>query len=162
MFKPVHGIRGYLAAALTSFATSMLLDDSSICLLQKALADGSYTYLIIQTAYNYEIVKAISFTGSSLNILRAQDGTTAQAFPSNSRVGFVLSQTAIEDIINQQMLGVVNITGKGIVTVTETGPNTFVISAPPIALTSESDKILVGGEFPNFVLSTPDIIDCCD
>lgn len=162
MFKPVHGVRGYLTAGINAFATSIQLDDATVCLLKNMLPSGDYTYLLVQTAYSYEIVKTVSFTGNALNVVRAQDGTTALVFPLGATVVFVLSQSAIDDIVNQQALGQVQITGSGIVTVTEIGPNQYNISAPEVDITSDSDKILVGGEFPNFVISSPVNSDCCD
>jgi len=117
---------------------------------------------MIQTGYNYEIVKTVSFTGNALNVVRAQDATIAQSFPSGASVVFVLSQSAIDDIVSQQNIGQIQITGAGIVTVTEIAPNQFSISAPMINITSDSEKILVGGEFPNFVISSPLLSDCCD
>jgi hypothetical protein len=60
------------------------------------------------------------------------------------------------------MLGQIALTGEGIITVTKTSDNSFSIYAPPVSITSESDKVLVGGEFPNFVLSAPLVSGCCD
>lgn len=162
MFKPVHGVRGSLTAPINTMATSLLLDDATVCLLKNMLSGSDYTYLMIQTGYNYEIVKTVSFTGNALNVVRAQDATIAQSFPSGASVVFVLSQSAIDDIVSQQNIGQIQITGAGIVTVTEIAPNQFSISAPMINITSDSEKILVGGEFPNFVISSPLLSDCCD
>jgi hypothetical protein len=162
MFRPVHGVRGYLTAAINTMVTAILLDDATVCLLKNMLPVGDYTYLLIQTGYSYEIVKTVSFTGNALNVVRAQDGTTAQSFPMNASVVFVLSQSAINDIVSQQSIGQIDLIGTGIVTVTKTGPNQFTIDAPEVSITSDSEKIIVGGDFPNFVISSPLIQDCCD
>lgn len=162
MFKPVHGVRGYLATGINTFATSIQLDDATVCLLKSMLPSGDYTYLLIQTAYSYEIVKTVSFTGNALNVVRARDGTTALVFPAGATVVFVLSQSAINDIVAQQALGQITLTGSGIVEVTQLGPNQFSVSAPEVSIVSDSDKILVGGEFPNFVISSPVNSECCD
>lgn len=159
-FVPVHGLRGSLAVALTDSATTMSVDDASLCLLRAIVKDDNYTYLLIRAGYNYEIVKMSGFVGTALDITRAQDGTTAQAFPVGTEVDFVLSSSAIEDIISDKLLGQVNITGEGEITVTKNGPNDYTISAPKINITSDSDKILVGGEYPNFVISAP-LLNCC-
>lgn len=162
MFKPVHGIRGNLTQLLTAFADAISIDSSSMTLLQKILGNSDYTYLLIRTSYDYEIVKTNGWIGNSVSIVRAQDGTIAQEFPIGASVEFVLSTSALSDIVNQHSLGEIELTGAGIVTVQKTGVNQYTISAPKIGITSDSDKILVGGEFPNFVISTPLLRDCCD
>lgn len=163
MFKSIYGLVGSLTANLTNFATTMTVDDSTLAILNKTLINsGDYTYLIIKTTTTYEIVQVTGFTGNNVNIVRAQDGTTAQAFNSGTEIDFVMGDSAIADIINEKMLGQITITGSGMVTVTQLGPNSYQISAPPISITSESDKVLVGGEFPNFVLSAPIVSGCCD
>lgn|SRR5574337_212767 len=163
MFKSIYGLVGTLAADLTDFATAMTVDDDTLAILKKTLINSDdYTYLIIKTTTTYEIVKATGFTGNTVNITRAQDDTTAQAFSTGTEVDFVMGDSAIADIINEKMLGQIDITGGGMVTVTKLGTNSYQISAPPISITSESDKVLVGGEFPNFVLSAPTVSGCCD
>jgi hypothetical protein len=141
----------------------MTVDDATLAILKKTLINSDdYTYLIIKTTTTYEIVKATGFTGNTVNIARAQDDTTAQAFSTGTEVDFVMGDSAIADIINEKMLGQIDIIGGGMVTVTKLGTNSYQISAPPIAITSDSDKVLVGGEFPNFVLSAPAVSGCCD
>lgn len=163
MFKSIYGLVGNLIADLTNFAVAMAVDDATLAILKQTLIDSDdYTYLIIKTTTTYEIVKATGFTGSTVNITRAQDGTTAQAFVSATEVDFVMGDSAIADIINQKMLGQIDITGNGMVIVTKLGTNAYQISAPPISIISESNKVLVGGEFPNFVLSAPTVSGCCD
>ncbi len=155
-FKALYGLAGSLAAPLTSIATSIVLDDSTMAKLAKALSNGAdYTYLIIQTAASYEIVLTQAFLNNAISIARGQDGTTPQAFPTGTTVQFVMGDAAIADMINERMLGQLNITGSGIVTVTKTGTNAYQISAPAIDITSQSSNILVGGQFPNFILSAP-------
>lgn len=163
MFKSIYGLAGQLAAALTDFATAMTVDDYTLAMLRQALKNsGDYTYLIIKTSTKYEIVKTAGFTGNTVNIARAQDGTSATDFSEGDAVEFVMGDSAIADIINDKMLGQIDIQGEGMVTVTKLGENSYKISAPEISITSESDKVLVGGEFPNFVLSAPLVDGCCD
>lgn len=163
MFKSIYGLSGQLSASLTDFALAMTVDDYTLAALRQALkVDGDYTYLIIKTATAYEIVKTNGFTGNTVNIIRAQDDTTALSFDSGVVVEFVMGDSAIADIINNKALGQIDIQGDGMVTVTKLGPNSYKISAPEISITSESDKVLVGGEFPNFILSAPLISGCCD
>lgn len=162
MFKPVHGIRGNLISPLTAFADAISVDSSSITLLQKILGAVDYTYLLIRTSYDYEIVKTNGWIGNSISVIRGQDGTVAQEFPVGASVEFVLSTSALADIVNQHSLGEVEITGEGIVTVQKIGTNQYIVSAPKVQIISDSDKILIGGEFPNFIISTPLLRDCCD
>ena len=161
MFVPVHGLDGTIRVALTDFATTIAVDDNSLCLLQQRIQGSDYTYIMVQTGYSYEIVKMTGFVGQQINVIRAQDRTVAQNFPAGAQIKFVLSESAVADIINEKMLGQINIQGEGIVTVTKNDTNTFTISAPEVTLTSTSDKILVGGEFPDFVISAPVMGDCC-
>lgn len=162
MFKPVHGIRGNLIAGISSFATALSVDDDTLCLLRRRLTNGDHTYMLVRASYDYEIVKVVGFTSTGITVIRAQDGTTAQAFLAGAELEFVLSEGAIAEVIADKALGEINLTGGGMVTVVQTGVNAYTISAPEINITSVSANILVGGEFPNFVLSAPLIIDCCD
>jgi len=162
MFKTLYGFCGELSNDLTSFATAIQVDDSLLSKLRLALTGTDYTYLIIKTSSTYEIVRTTSFVGTSIGVIRAQEGSIAQAFSIGDAVEFVMGDQAIADIINQKMLGDVTITGEGIISVTKNGPNDYSIYAPPITITSESDKVLVGGEFPDFVLSAPLVSGCCD
>ena len=162
-FKALYGMTGSLAAPLTSVATAIMPDDYLMCNLRYALNNGAnYTYLIVKTLTTYEVLLTESFAGNMINVARAQDGTTAQAFPQNAEIDFCMGDAAIAAMINERALGQLSLSGSGIVTVTQTGTNSYQISAPPISIVSESSKILVGGGFPNFVLSAPVIDGCCD
>lgn len=162
MFKPVHGLSGILTADITAFSASMRMDNYAFCLLKDRVKPGDHTYLVLRNGYSYEIVKVTGVSGLEVLITRAQDGTTAQAFTEGSPVEFVFTEQAIADVINEKAVGQIEITGEGIVNVQKIGDNQYVISAPPITITSEAPEILVGGEFPNFVLSAPAKADCCD
>lgn len=162
MFKSLYGFCGELTAALTSFATAIVVDDELLAKLRIALTGTDYTYLIIKTTTTYEIVRTNGFVGNTVGVIRAQDGTTAQAFSANDTVEFVMGDAAIADMINDRMLGQIELTGSGMITVTKTSDNSYEIFAPEVTITSESDKILVGGAFPNFILSAPLVSGCCD
>lgn len=162
MFRTLYGLSGALTAALTDFATAIAVDDETLMRLRQCLVGEDYTYLIVKTVAAYEIVKTSGFVGNTVGVVRAQDGTVAQAFAVGTTVEFVMGDQAIADIINDKMLGQINIVGSGMVSVTKIDKNTFNIYAPEISITSESDKVLVGGEFPDFVLSAPLVTGCCD
>lgn len=155
-FKALYGFCGELALALTTVATTITLDDVSMARIRQGLQSGaSYTYLIVKTTANYEVLLTQAFLGNTISVARAQDGTTAQAFPLGAEVEFCMGDAAIAAMINERALGQITLTGGGIVTVTQTGTNSYQVAAPAVSITSESDDILVGGEFPNFVLSAP-------
>jgi hypothetical protein len=162
MFKSLYGLNGELTAALTDFATSLVVDDELLAKLRLGLKGADYTFLIIKTTTAYEIVRTNGFIGNTVSIVREQDGTAPQAFPSGTTVEFVMGDQAIADMINDRMLGQINLTGEGIIEVTKTSDNSYSIFAPPVSIVSDSDKVLVGGEFPNFILSAPLVSDCCD
>lgn len=162
MFKSLYGLYGELTVNLTTFATGITVDDELLAKLRLGLKTGDYTYLIIKTTTAYEIVRTNGFLGNTLPVIRNIDGTVPQAFPVGTAVEFVMGDQAIADMINQRMLGQINLTGDGIITVTKTSDNSYSIYAPPISIVSDSDKVLVGGEFPNFVLSAPLVSGCCD
>ena len=162
MFKPVHGVNGTVISALAIPATTLILDDATLCLLKRRLSTGDYTYLLLRQGYDYEIVKTAGFVANGVTVIRAQDNTVALAINVGAQVEFVLGAAAIQDIIVERGLAEVNIEGKGIITVVKNATNSYTISAPPIAITSDSPNILVGGAFPNFTLSAPVLTDCCD
>lgn len=162
MFKPVHGLDGYLTAALGAADTTMQVDEYSLCALRRVLSEpGDWTYLLIRTVAAYEVIKVTAVPGPGVTIERAVDGTTAAAWAIQTAVLFYFTESAIADIITAQNVGEIELKGSGIVEVTKVGANEYQIHAPPISIVSESDKILVGGEFPNFVISSPLVSDCC-
>lgn len=162
MFRALYGLCGELTVELTAFASTLTVDDETLAKLRVGLKGSDYTYLIVKTATVYEVIRTISFVGNAVAIQRAQDNTVALDFPAGTEVEFVMGDQAIADMINNRMLGQINITGSGIVTVTQTGQNQFNINAPAVNITSTSDKVLVGGEFPAYILSAPLVSGCCD
>ena len=161
MFKPVYGINGYLTLAMNAGDTTATIDESTACIINRVLQVGDWTYLVITSIVGFEVIKVTAITGYTITVVRAQDGTAALNWPVDTSVSFEFVASAITDIINANNLGTFVLKGEGIVTVTQTGVNEYTISAPEITMTSTSDKILVGGEFPNFVISSPLVSDCC-
>ena len=161
MFKSLHGLQGTLAAALSSGGTVLTVDSESMGLLRCRLADGNHSYLLISNASGYEVVKLVDVQNTTATIVRGQDGTTARAFTAGSKVEFVLGDAAVQDIINEKLLGQVHLTGTGVAQVTKLGPNTYNIFVPPITIVSASTDIIVEGEYPAFVISAPIKSDCC-
>ena len=162
MFKPVHGLDGYLTVALGPSDTTMQVDEYSLCALRRVLSEaGDWTYLLIRTVAAYEVVKVTAVPGPGVTIVRGVDGTTAIAWGIQSAVVFFFTESAIADVITARNVGEIELTGSGIVEITKVGPNNYLVYAPPVTITSDSDKILVGGEFPDFVISSPTVSDCC-
>lgn len=163
MFKALYGFCAELAQPLTTVGTGIVLDDDSMARIRYGLnAGANYTYLMLLTPTTYEVLLTEAFVGNTINVARGQDGTAAQSFNAGTEVQFCMGDAAIAAMISERALGQVNITGSGIVTVTQTGTNSYDINAPAVTIVSESDNVLVGGEFPNFILSTPVINGCCD
>lgn len=161
MFKPVHGLRGTLLSSVGTGATSLVLDFDSMALLRSRIGAEDYTYALIRTGYSYEVVKIVLVQIASVTVDRGQDGTTAQAFSAGSQIEFVLGEAAIQDIIDEKLLGEIHLTGTGVAEVTKLGPNTYNVFVPTIYITSESEDIIVEGEYPEFVISAPIKSDCC-
>lgn len=162
MFKPVHGLRGVLQVSILAGDTSVALDSESMALLRARLGTGNHTYALIRNGYAYEVVKLTQVYATTATVVRAQDGTVAQAFLTGSQVEFVLGESAIADIILEKTLDEIQITGSGVAEVVKTGPNTYNINVPEVTLVSESPDIIVEGEYPEFVISAPIKSDCCD
>lgn len=161
MFKPVHGLRGTLKAPVLAGDNSFLLDDASMGLLRARLPTGDHTYALVRSGSAYEVVK-ITGAYQTAQVDRAQDGTIAQAFSAGAEVEFVLGENAIADIIEEKSLGELQLTGTGAAQVTKLGPNSYEVYVPEITLTSETEDIIVEGEYPSFVISAPVKSDCCD
>jgi hypothetical protein len=161
VFKPMHGLYGTIQATINSGATSIILDSDSIALLKARLGNGNHTYAVLHSGVSYEVVKILSVQANNISVLRAQDGTTATGFPSGAALDFVLGESAIQDILSEKMLTETIVTGSGTAVVTRLGLNNYNIYVPPVNLTSQSPDIIVGGSYPNYVLSAPIKSDCC-
>lgn len=163
MYRPVHGVEGYLLSDIDSLDSSMLVDDATAAILSRVLEYGThYTYLMLREGLNYELVRTAAIKGNQIGITRGQDSSTPQDFTSASTsVLFVLSASAIADIIQDKALGEVELVGAGIVTVTKLATNSYSISAPEVTLESDTDQVLVGGSFPDFTISAPEKKGCC-
>ena len=161
MFKPVHSLQGWITSALTALNTAVFVDEVSYALLQRKLGAGNHTYAVIKNSAEFEVVKITAVGNGMITIVRAQDGTTATPFATGAEIEFVMGAQAIQEIISTQIDTEVTLEGGGMVTVTKVGPNHYTVFAPEVTLASETDQIIVGGNFPNFVLSTPTKQGCC-
>ncbi len=90
---------GYLSAAISSSDSSATLTTGGGASFP-SLGAGEYFYATITaTSGVYEIVKVTSRSTDSISITRAQEGTTALAFPSGSIVELRITAQAITDAI---------------------------------------------------------------
>jgi hypothetical protein len=90
---------GYLSAAISSSDSSATLTAGGGVSFP-SLGAGEYFYATITaTSGVYEIVKVTSRSTDSISITRAQEGTTALAFPSGSIVELRITAQAITDAI---------------------------------------------------------------
>ena len=90
---------GYLSAAISSSDSSATLTTGGGASFP-SLGAGEYFYATITaTSGVYEIVKITSRSTDSISITRAQEGTTALAFPSGSIIELRITAQAITDAI---------------------------------------------------------------
>lgn len=162
MLVPLHQLIGSLAVSLTSLASTMTPDTASYSLLRSKIVSPDWTYLAIQSGSLYEIVKVTSVNDNgTVTINRGESPTTATAFPIGASVTFVMSESAVADLIAEHQLGGFTITGSGSVTVTQLGPLEFEIYSPIVAL-SGTDGITVSGSMETgFTVSLQNPIPCC-
>lgn len=90
---------GYLSAAISSSDSSATLTTGSGASFP-SLGSGEYFYATITaTSGVYEIVKVTSRSTDAISLTRAQEGTTALAFPQGSIVELRITAQAITDAI---------------------------------------------------------------
>ncbi len=95
--KLKNNVYGYLANAVSGSDTGLVLTSAS---LFPALGAGEYFYAtIVGTNNALEVVKCTAVGGNTLTVVRAQEGTTAQTFPSGSRVEMRITAQSIYDAI---------------------------------------------------------------
>jgi len=87
-----------LASTITDSATSISLAAGTGSRFP-VISGGDYFYAtLIDTSNNLEVVKVTARSTDTLTIVRAQDGTTARAYSSGSRIELRITAALIEDI----------------------------------------------------------------
>lgn len=162
MLIPVHQLDGVLLSALADNVLLMPLDTDSIGILDAKLGASDWTYLYIQQGVNYEIVKVTDVDGDLVTIERGVDGTSAIDFLAGADVGFILTTSAIEDIIVARQLAGITITGVGAIEVEETAPGVYNLTVPEFALTGEGKLVVTGSYEEGYVVSNETPLGCCD
>ena len=92
--------------ATTTTATAVGSTDTTITVatgtggLFPSLGTGDYFYATIQSvANNFEIVKVTARADDTMTVLRAQEGTLAIPFPSNSRFEIRVTVQKIKSVL---------------------------------------------------------------
>jgi hypothetical protein len=142
-FVSIPGFNTALVGAVSSGA-GLLPIDPSVAAIFAAQLGGNYTYASLSDGVNYEIVRINSVSSANLAVTRAQDGTTASAFPSGACIRYVWTT---EGIIAIAAGGSLILTGTGAVTATQTGPNAWTVSVPVPTITATL-PIEAMGAFP--------------
>ena len=89
-----------LSSGINASVTSIPLTDGS-AFPALGLSDD-YAYITIEDSNNTEVVKATSRSGNTLTVIRAQDGTTANAFASGEKVELRVTAVALEEITDPE------------------------------------------------------------
>lgn len=90
---------GYLSSAITDSATSIALTSGTGANFPSLGVSDYFYATIFQTTGISEIVKVTARLGDTLTVVRAQEGTTALAFPSGSKVELRVTAQSILDAI---------------------------------------------------------------
>lgn len=144
-FVALYGLNQELTAATAAGAGQLKIDSNAATLIAAELG-ANFTFAALSDGVNFEIVKITSVTGSFLNVVRAQDGTTTSAFPIGSCLRFVWTTEGITAIAAG---GSLVLTGTGVVTATQTGPNAWSVNVPSTSITGAL-PIEVLGAYPSF------------
>jgi hypothetical protein len=87
-----------LASTITDVATSISLAAGTGSRFP-VISGGDYFYAtLIDTSNNLEVVKVTARSTDTLTVVRAQDGTTARAYSSGSRIELRITAALIQDI----------------------------------------------------------------
>ena len=69
------------------------------------LAPGDWFYLTVDNGTVREIVKCTAMTSNSFTVVRAQEGTTARAWPAGTRLYCAITAATLADVIAQAQSG---------------------------------------------------------
>jgi len=88
----------FLAANISAAATSITVADASSF---PALGATDHTYITLSTPDNSakEIVKCTAISGTTLTVIRAQEGTTAQSFTTSDRAQIRITAQLFRDVM---------------------------------------------------------------
>ena len=105
------GARGELQTAINSSATTLSVSNGELFSIATvgtgALSSGDWFKAVLQSGAQFEIVyvrshETVSLPDTFTNVLRGQDGTTAQAFPAGTVFGIRPTAGDMDKAINQR------------------------------------------------------------
>jgi len=155
-FVSIPGLNTALTGAVSS-GTGLFPIDPNVATALAAELGANYTYASASDGVNYEIVQITSVSGSNLVVVRAQDGTTASAFPAGTCLRYVWTT---EGIIAVAAGGSLVLTGSGTVTTTQTGANAWTVHADVPAITATL-PIEIMGAYPNWEITYQGAYGAC-
>lgn len=150
MFKAAYNLVGCTITDTPALGNVMQVNDQTWAYLFGLLQPGDWTYIIAGAAPNAEVIKVIGVSANLLEVVRGFDNTTPIAHPANTDLFFVMSPSAVLDVLtaNPVEISGVSITGEYPITVTQETTNNFKVTIDPLSLTGD-DTIDVTGEYPN-------------
>lgn len=87
-----------LAEAITAAATSLKILTADVAEFP-TLTSGKYFYLTLVGDGVYEVVKCTATSSNTFTVVRAQDGTTAQAWPAETLVELRMPAVALNEMV---------------------------------------------------------------
>ena len=90
--KFANNVSTALSSAATASDTSLLVTSTAG---MPTLADGDYFLLTLDSVTAVEIVKVTAWTGTTLTVARAQEGTVAKTFAAGTKVEMRLTAGSI-------------------------------------------------------------------
>lgn len=155
--KNFYGVTGTLTEAVDGVSTLLAVNAGLAGTLANGMMPGDYTFFSISAGNIYELVKVVSVYGNYLTVERGVE-TTAQTFPSGSKLAF---QVTAEAITAQLALPPAStlVTGTGQADVTNPTPGEFNVDVPIPTIVGEGGVDVIG-TWPSLTLAlTPK--DCC-
>lgn len=148
-------VNGTLTQNVSAAATLLPVDTDTLSLLQAQVnfSGGDWTYLTFADDIYSEEVKVLGISGTALQVIRAQSGSTARAFASNATTIYDhVGAAAITDIIAANPApSALTFAGNGLASAVLDGTQVTVTVAPPNFV--GTDGIVVTGNWPNLTFS---------
>ena len=85
---------------LADIDTDLPIADDKLSIMLTNLPEGAHTYLSVCDGFNTEIIKATNMYGR-INVERGQELTEARTFPVGSVIEYIMTPTAIREIVCQ-------------------------------------------------------------
>lgn len=153
MVKSVPNFKSYTVGAIGTGATVIAIDQAGADLLKARLAAGDWTYASIEQGDTYEVVKITSVALNLIAVVRGIDGTPASSFLTGALIKHIIAQATITDVVQEEELNGILLTGTGAAVVTKLAANSYNIHVEPMNLISGDDDIEVTSAHPNYVIS---------